>query len=258
MSVHSGPADWWTDGTNAGRSYMATKGIVQDGLVFNIDAGVVSSYPGTGTSLVDLRGNENMTIYNGVAYSTDNGGAFVFDGVNDYIRTPNNVSTASAVSVVSPFTIEQVFKPTGYQLSAYAGLTNMLLTKNFSGNTFNYVTQLSNDTTFAFLKRTNPESIQGVTWTVPSMVNKINYATVTVVGLNVSLYFNGVFQSTKTVAGLPIAPSATNEQLQISTPIVSTQTCYIGYYYNARIYNRALSDNEIKNNFNATRTRFGL
>lgn len=248
----------WAATTDEGRTHIITKGIVQDGLVFNIDAGVSSSYPGSGSTWVDLTGNANLTLYNSPSYTTSNNGGIVFNGTTMYARTALAVSTTSAVSVAGTFTIEQVFKPTAYQASAYAGLTNMLLTKNFAGNTFNYGTQISNNTTFLFLKRTSPESIQAVTWTVPAMLKNVNHATVVISGLNVSLYFNSVFISTKTLLGLPIAPNATNEYLYVSTNIVSTQTCFIGEYYAGRIYNRALSDIEIKKNFNAVKTRYSL
>jgi hypothetical protein len=85
MAVHGGPADWWTEGTDAGRTHIATKGIVQSGLVLNLDAGVSASYPGSGTNWTDLSGNgNNGTLVNGVGYNSANNGSFVFDGVNDY------------------------------------------------------------------------------------------------------------------------------------------------------------------------------
>ena len=50
-----------------------------------IDAGNPASYPGSGTTVTDLIGNQNGTLVNGVGYSSDDGGTFTFDGVNDYI-----------------------------------------------------------------------------------------------------------------------------------------------------------------------------
>lgn len=258
MATFYGIDPFWAANTDAGRTHIITKGIVQDGLVFNIDAGASTSYPGSGATWTDLTGNATLTLYNSPSYTANNGGGIVFNGTTTYARTALAVSTTSAVSVVGTFTIEQVFKPTAYQASAYFGLTNMLMSKNFSANTFNYATYLSNDTTFIFLKRTSPEALQSVSWTVPTMLKNVNHATVVVSGLNVSLYFNSAFISTKTLAGLPIAANTANEYLYVSTNIVSTQTCFIGEYYAGRIYNRALSDVEIKKNFNAVKTRYSL
>ena len=59
--------------------------IVTDGLVFAIDAGSERSYPGSGTTTTSLVGSNTGTLTNGVAFSTDNGGNWDFDGVDDYI-----------------------------------------------------------------------------------------------------------------------------------------------------------------------------
>ncbi len=69
--------------------------IVQSGLVLNLDAGNTNSYPGSGTAWTDLSGNgNNGTLTNGPTYSSDDGGAIVFDGTNDYATIdPQNSTT---------------------------------------------------------------------------------------------------------------------------------------------------------------------
>ena len=61
--------------------YQATKGIVQDGLVLNLDAGVKESYS-SGTNWVDLKNKNSGSIINSPTFSKDNGGSFSFDGSN--------------------------------------------------------------------------------------------------------------------------------------------------------------------------------
>lgn len=57
-----------------------------NGLTLYLDAGNVSSYPGSGNDWYDLSGNNNHgTLTNGPTYSSADGGSIVFDGVNDYI-----------------------------------------------------------------------------------------------------------------------------------------------------------------------------
>jgi hypothetical protein len=90
MSVYGGPADWWTNGTDAGRTHIATKGIVQSGLVLNLDAGASSSYPGSGTTWTDLSSaGLNGTLTNGPTFSSSGNGSINFDGVNDHIILNN-------------------------------------------------------------------------------------------------------------------------------------------------------------------------
>jgi len=62
-----------------------------EGLILNLDAGDSSSYPGSGTTWTDLSGNNNNgTLVNGPTYSSDDGGAIVFDGVNDVVTIPDD------------------------------------------------------------------------------------------------------------------------------------------------------------------------
>lgn len=70
--------------------------IVTSDLVLYLDAGISTSYPGSGTTWTDLTGNgNNFTLYNGVGYSTENGGCLTFDGANDYIASTGNVNLTS-------------------------------------------------------------------------------------------------------------------------------------------------------------------
>ena len=60
--------------------------IVEDGLILCLDAADKKSYSGSGTTWYDRSGNDNNgTLINGPTHSTDNGGLLSFDGVNDYV-----------------------------------------------------------------------------------------------------------------------------------------------------------------------------
>jgi hypothetical protein len=60
--------------------------IITQNLVLCLDAANSKSYPGSGTTWTDLSGNgNNGTLANGVGYNSGNGGALVFDGVDDYV-----------------------------------------------------------------------------------------------------------------------------------------------------------------------------
>jgi hypothetical protein len=64
--------------------------IVTDGLVLCLDAANSKSYPKTGTSWFDLSGgNNNGTLTNGPAFSSLNGGSISFDGTNDLVNLTN-------------------------------------------------------------------------------------------------------------------------------------------------------------------------
>jgi hypothetical protein len=64
--------------------------IVTSGLIMALDAGNLVSYSGVGTTWKDLTTNgNNSTLTNGPTYSSTNGGNIVFDGADDYLITPS-------------------------------------------------------------------------------------------------------------------------------------------------------------------------
>jgi hypothetical protein len=106
MGVFAGVERNWASQTNTGRTHIATKGIVQSGLVLNLDAGVSSSYPTTGTTWTDLSGSgNNGTLTNGPTYSSANGGSIVFDGSNDYASFTSNCYNVSLNGTINELTI---------------------------------------------------------------------------------------------------------------------------------------------------------
>jgi hypothetical protein len=74
---------------NAG-SFFVRKGppdIVRDGLVLHLDAANPYSYVSGSTTWFDLSGNNNSgSVLNQPVFSSDNGGSIIFDGVNDIVR----------------------------------------------------------------------------------------------------------------------------------------------------------------------------
>jgi hypothetical protein len=83
--------------------------IITDGLVLALDAANVKSYLGSRTTWKDLSGNGNHgTLVNGVGYTSTNSGALVFDGINDYFVTNNNLN----LSDTDKLTVQIILKTT--------------------------------------------------------------------------------------------------------------------------------------------------
>ena len=78
---------------NAGDTtyYQAKRGIVQDGLVLNLDAAVDQSYPGNGTTWYDLAGSNSGTLTNSPTFDRDNGGSIVFDATDEYVSLGSSI-----------------------------------------------------------------------------------------------------------------------------------------------------------------------
>ena len=66
--------------------------IVTDNLVLCLDAANRASYPGSGTSWKDVSGNGNTGTISGATYTSDNGGTFNFDGVENEVSIPDSDS----------------------------------------------------------------------------------------------------------------------------------------------------------------------
>ena len=87
--------------------YWTSWGNLPAGMVLYLDAGISSSYSGTGSTWYDLSGNGNHGTINGAAYSSSQGGVFEFDGINDNI----SFSSVSNIPIGNePYTISVWFK----------------------------------------------------------------------------------------------------------------------------------------------------
>jgi hypothetical protein len=253
MAIHSGPADWWTEGTDEGRAHIATKGIVQSGLVLNLDAGVAASYPGSGTTWTDLSGNgNNGTLVNGPTYNSTVGGVIQTDGTNDYVNisgTPisNTITTAVTMSCFMNLTSTTLF-------GSIAGYDN----PGSAGQLFSFQVRTSN---------TNPALIYFVLYTTQSFIGgttgnayvSVPYSTWkhvvgTYDGNSVKMYLDGVLTNSDSASG-SFAASALNVRLGSD---VSRNRWATGSWNNFSIYNRALTAVEIQQNFNALRGRYGI
>jgi hypothetical protein len=227
--------------------YNYTGGIVTNGLVLNLDAAKVDSYPGTGTAWYDLSGNNNNgTLTNGPTFSgIGKQASIVFDGVDDYSLIPNtNLLTFST----NPFSIGFWVYPTHTTLPAYRTILSNYNTYNsdygsyfylgiFTGNKVAFLDSTGNFLSSACIISTN-------VW---------SYLTFTRDGNLITSYKNGSFQES---VSFPSNFSGIRTT-KIGGGITNTST-FQGNLSIMSIYNRALSAAEVSQNFNALRGRYGI
>jgi hypothetical protein len=236
MSAYAGPADWWTDGTNAGRTHIATKGIVQSGLVLNLDAGASTSYPGSGTTWTDLSGNgNNGTLTNGPTFSNN---TIVFDGSNDFVQCSGSITVTAATFVCW-------IRRNGTQ-GTYDGILFSRGT-NTTGINFQSSNQLGyhwNDAAFTWASGL---TIPDLTWCMVA---------VSVTNTTATAYLcqaSGITTATNTVSHT----STVIDDIKIGVDEFSGRYSS-GNIAQVSIYNRALTAAEVQQNFNAYRGRFGI
>jgi hypothetical protein len=228
---------------------------VTDGLVLALDAANPKSYPGSGTTWTDLSGNgNNGTLVNGVGYSGDNLGSLSFDGVNDYV---NFTDKPEFTFTDAKFSLEVFFR--------YVNKTdrdNIIIGKRDYGLTqreYNfYMYEPSSTPTLRFIISSNltanwttveSSTIQKNTW----------YHAVATSDAGVGrIYLNGVLNATNN----SMHSSTTNGTSPLTIGNAFSSGSALQYFNGsiplARIYNRALTAQEIQQNFNATRSRFSI
>ena len=72
--------------------------VVEDGLVLCLDAANKLSYAGAGNTWIDLAGSNNGTLTNGPVFDDERGGSIVLDGTDDYINF-NDLPLSTVYSV---------------------------------------------------------------------------------------------------------------------------------------------------------------
>jgi hypothetical protein len=228
--------------------------IVTDGLVLFLDAGNTKSYPGTGATWSDLsRSRVNGSLVASPTFNSSNGGSLVFNGSNQYVDCGDNDSldgfgsfTLSTWFYINAFdTYTALFHKWtssggySYFLGVWNSNRKINAGENYAittgGETGNYGV-VSNST------------ILETTW------YQVTYTSTTT---NISVYINGGLDNSinNNWRGGNIINSTTTLKLATHFDAPNYTNCRIS---NAMIYNRALSATEVLQNYNATKSRFGL
>jgi Concanavalin A-like lectin/glucanases superfamily len=226
--------------------------IVTDGLVQYLDASNPSSYPGSGTTWYDMsRGGNNITLTNSPTYTIGTQNSFFFNGSNNYGTFVNNpIYTAYGAD------------PTNqkWTIDCWYSVPNILARQPLIG-------PYGGGIGFGFYFDFSPTNFQPLMYTDG---DKYLYGSVAATGTtnshitfvfdgssgqrNQYMYLNGVLIGSRQDSTSETYPTLTN-------------TMYLGYdgsqylygnLYALKMYTKALSATEVLQNYNATKTRYGL
>lgn len=224
---------------------------VTDGLVFCLDAANPKSIISGSNTWTDISKNSNNgTLTNGPTYSASNNGSIVFDGVNDYVSVPNNSSVNISTNTIS---FGGWFNTTR---SPNGGANYQLLIGKSTGASRQYCIFLSAvNTSNIYITLTGTSWTQtNVILTTPWAINTWNHIMLVYNGSTFKIYLNGsVVNSTVATGNI----TAQNYDVKIGYDPYEAYS-FAGNIALTQIYNRALSATEILQNYNATKTRFGL
>jgi hypothetical protein len=204
--------------------------IIEDGLTFCVDAANINSYPKTGTTWTDLVGGNNGTLINGPTFDSDNRGSIVFDGTDDYVNCLN-------LSSYSDLTIQIWI----YDTRVMGGFVDILTYNgNTTGGSFSHGGNLF---------YTDGNNNGGRRITVDGYPPRNEWYQFTYVK-NGSLFINlkeysSSYGSENTYGELDIGRTRTDVRKFLNGNVASVL-----------VYNRALTADEVRQNYEATVGRF--
>ena len=199
--------------------------LVSNGLLYFMDAGFAASYPTFGTSLYDLSGNNNTgTLVNGTGYVNSNtNGYFTFDGTDDKINIPG-----SFPSSLSEYTVEY---------TAFLVSQNRMPIGSFSNNSF----YKYGDNSWYYTHGGSAAEF----YYPGGQITGWGHWVITYDGSFVKVYRKGVILGQQASSGT--ANFSAGWILGYWNP--GGNYAWDGYISSARIYNRALSQSEVLQNY---------
>ena len=213
--------------------------LIQDGLVLSLDASDRNSYVSGSTTWFDLSGLNNGTLTNGPTFNTGSLGSIVFDGTNDYAAISNFVGNLTTFSV-SHFIYLNSNQNTRTIFSNYGVGNNGWVTgiRDDQNNVFKFylgaTVHLYSNTVFSSL-----------TW---------YHAAITYDNGSPKIYINGILDASSSSTLTPASSYYGNDVGRLG---VGSQY-FDGRISNLQVYNRALTAQEVLQNYNAQKSKFGL
>jgi hypothetical protein len=222
--------------------------VVTNGLVMYVDAANTRCYPGTGLTANGLIGGIGGTLVNGVGFTTLNSGSFFFDGTNDYI----NIGVQPQIDGYQlPVSLLGWFKISTLKLNTicgiYDGFANVYNLLRLDNSVYRFF--LSNAANGQFQYFDHPASISINTWYFFAVVVSGSISTPLL-----SMYLN----NTSAQSFSPLALKSTvvlSRDYRIGASYTANEN-FQGNISDFKFYNRALTAQEVLQNYNATKMRY--
>ena len=222
--------------------------LVEDGLVFALDASDRNSYVSGSTTWFDLSANNlSGSLINGPVFNSGSGGLIVFDGVDDYVRIDYSGDLDFNSSDFTTSNWCRVDGGTGNYRALFQNSVGATSNRQFGvvGSTNNkWGVWMTINNVWANRLFSNASIVVGQ-WVMVTVVYRNNNS--------LRLYLNGYEDSNTSISG----------NLSYTPTIMLLGARFNAEYFNGviatgQIYNKALSADEVLQNYNATKTRFGL
>jgi hypothetical protein len=211
-----------------------------NGLALHLDASDPSSYSGTGTNWVDLVNNTNKAVLTaGATYQNLYGGLMEFNGSGAYAEMQTTLSATDNLTIEAWIYPRQV---TNQQVivamdGSTAGMAHLIL----NGNQLQFDLSGESVKTADFTFKTNRWYHVAVTFAKGART--------------VDFYVNGKWKNTDNYTNPASVP---NSKYLFGGYASNSNYFFNGYMAGARLFNQSLNANQISNNFNNAKVKFGL
>lgn len=197
-----------------------------------------------GGGLVDLSYSENNGILiNGPRFNSGSMGNIIFDGVDDYINCGNN----SILDVGNNITVNAWINPS--DIVNYQAIVAKVVSD------FSLGWELANSNGGQLRATLRPSATQINLYSTTNLVlSAWQMVTMTFDNTTLKLYINGVPVGSTTTGG----PVTLNSPASLWIGARVQGNYFSGSMANVIVYNRVLSENEVLQNFNSQRSRFGI
>jgi hypothetical protein len=233
------------------RNFMSIYGgpeIITSGLILHLDAANNKSYSGSGNIWFDLSGNNNNgTLTNGPIFNSSNGGNIVFDGTNDEINCGNQSTNPNNLISVTCFTKSSI-------ISNYQPLVARVASDYTYINGFELT--ISNSKVRAILRGPSGGSALSLLGNTNLLSNIWYMLSFTWNNNTCRVYVNDKQDNFQTPGVAPTLQLDSVSNLLIGKR--ATGDTLSGNIAQVCLYNRELSANEIRQNYNALKGRFNL
>jgi hypothetical protein len=230
--------------------------VVTDGLLLALDAADINSYAGSGTTWNDISGKGNtLTATSTPTFSSSGGGSIEFDGTDDLYTINNTFVGSDQIATTEAngnYTLEA-------WINVHTSQGTTTSADSIIGSVSNYGVGMQ-----VGVSNGNPRMNYGARFTNNFYGSEFSYNTWTHVclsrigGTSVRAYLNGNFDNDANVNNLEVPNGQTIGNMTIGNSSPRVTGFYDGLIAVVRIYNIGLSDDQVKQNFNALRGRFGI
>lgn len=236
--------------------------IIKSGLILNLDAGDINSYPGSGTTWYDVSGNNyNFTLNGSYSYTTNNGQKCIsFPGGYSDVTNASRAGTISH-DIGAACTLQITYSSIGG--AAYNGCSRLFSVNDGSGNNNDYSTFFTlascDQYKHGLWYQSNPGGLYPTTNTVSANDSWFTVVYSWTAGSSAKVYMNGVSEnSTGTVASAFSYTSVQRMTIAMNSAFGGGYNLEHANVNVAKIlmYNRQLSNDEVLRNYNYITTRF--